>query len=117
VQDQLLTACHALKTIPNDLEALMFAIYAASVNTLTDGECQSILGEPKEPMLLKFISGNQQALILAGLLRSSSLIVLQAFVLSLVSIPHRWIQSFVNSSSISPCKIGMAHEQWSFLSG
>jgi len=85
VQYQILEATGDLANISKPVEALMFAIYAAAVNSLDNSECQSILGEPKSTLLARYFMATQQALIRAGFLKSSELVVLQAFTLFLVS--------------------------------
>jgi hypothetical protein len=84
VQYQILEATGNLGKISKGVECLMFAIYAAAINSLDDSECQSVLGEPKATAMIKYFLATQQALIRAGLLYSSDLVVLQAFTLFLV---------------------------------
>lgn len=62
----------------------MFAIYLASIASLTDAECHDIMGEPKNILLARFVHGAQQALVNAKFLRSSDIVVLQALTLFLV---------------------------------
>jgi hypothetical protein len=73
--------------IPKPLEALMFAIYFAAITSLTEDEVQSTFGEDRAILLGKFHNATQQALINASFMRSSELMVLQAFFLYLVATP------------------------------
>ena len=75
------TNAHKLLT---STEALMFAIYTSAVNSLTDEECRKIVGESRLVLLCRFSEAAQQALINAEFLRSSNIVVLQAFTLYLV---------------------------------
>lgn len=74
-----------LGKIPKNLEALLFAIYCVSIESLSDGECMAITGEPKDTARQRFRSGAQHALINASFLKTSDLIVLQALTLFIVS--------------------------------
>ena len=85
VQQQILDASSNLGKISKGTEALMFSIYACSVMSLTDVECKATFGEEKSILLSRFQSGARKALLRAGFLRSSELIILQAYVLYLVS--------------------------------
>jgi hypothetical protein len=77
-----------LENIPADLEALMFAIYYSAVNSIQDDECQNILGESKADILARYSISAEQALINAKLLKTSNIVVLQAFTLYLVCTLH-----------------------------
>ena len=85
LQDQLSKACEDLSRLSRGLEALMFAIYCTAVNSINENECQSILGESRDVVLMRYILGCRHALINSLWLRSSEMMVLQAFTLFLVS--------------------------------
>lgn len=85
VQQQLLDATSNLDEIPKNLEALMFAIYAMATVAMTDEACMKLFGEERFVVLQRFQADTRQALQNAEYLRSSDLVVLQAFVLLLVS--------------------------------
>jgi hypothetical protein len=89
VQQMISNAAGNLDDLPRNLEALMFGIYCVSAVSLTEDQCLSILGCPKVSALQRFRSGAQHALAHASLLRTSDLMVLQAFVLFIVG--HRSI--------------------------
>lgn len=75
--------------ISKSMEALMFTIYLAAVNSIvSDEECQRMFGEPRDALMAKYLDGSRQSLMNANLLRSSELMVLQAFELFLVSMPR-----------------------------
>jgi hypothetical protein len=84
VQQKVLEASGDLENMPKNIEAFMFSMYSCAVNSMTDPECQKILGESKSPMQARYNAAAQRAFINAGLLKSSDMIVLQAFVLFLV---------------------------------
>ena len=67
------------------MEALMFAIYAAAVSSLDNDECVSTMGESRSVLLTRYSTATQQALIRAQYLKTSDLVVLQAYTLFLVS--------------------------------
>ena len=87
VQQKILDATTDLDEIPKNIEALMFGIYAAATMSMDDEACKKLFGEDKEVMLARFQSGARQALWNSGYLRSSDIVVLQAFVLYLVRLP------------------------------
>ena len=74
------------KTIPRSFEALMFAIYSASVMSLNDDECKERLCEPRKTLLSRYITATKVALLRARFMGTTSLIVLQALVLHLLSV-------------------------------
>lgn len=76
----------ATKPIPENIEALLFAVYGAAVMSLSDEECMEHFGESKVVLGRKYLAATQHALSFAGILRSSNTILLQAFLLSIVSI-------------------------------
>jgi hypothetical protein len=85
IQQLILDASGDLDCVSRNVEALMFAIYCISVESLADGECISILGQSKASALRQFRSAAQCALTNASLLKSSDIIILQAFTLFIVS--------------------------------
>lgn len=84
VQQLVLEASCDLDNVSVSTETLMFAIYLSSVTSLRDEDCKGMLGEPRAVLLTKFSNATQQALINAGVLKTSSLVILQAFILFLV---------------------------------
>lgn len=63
----------------------MFGIYCISIYSLGPQECRDKFNQDREVLLRRYHSGAREALRRAGFLKSSDLIVLQAFVLYLVS--------------------------------
>src|SRR5947207_1478794 len=87
MQQSISDACEAgMQGISRALEAFLFAMYLSAVNSLTELECSSMLGESKEAVMMKYWFGSRQSLINSLWLRSSELMVLQAFVLFLLSV-------------------------------
>lgn len=88
VQQKVLDATADLEEIPKNTEALLFGIYASAMISMDDEGSQKLFSENKEVILERFQSGARQALRNAGYLRSSDIVVLQAFTLYLVrSVP------------------------------
>jgi hypothetical protein len=85
VQQLILNSIGNLVALPKNLEALMFSLYCCALNSLSDSECYAILGQPKRFWARRFRTASHQALVNAGVLKSSNMMVLQAFVLYLVS--------------------------------
>ncbi|KAK9327954.1 fungal-specific transcription factor domain-containing protein [Lipomyces starkeyi] len=86
VHQLILDASERLENLPKTTEVLMFAIYSCAVTSLSDAECKTIIGEPKRVLVGRYQYATKQALINVGLLKSSDIIVLQAFVLFLLSV-------------------------------
>ena len=84
LQQRILDASGDLDSVPEDLEALMFAIYCAALASLDDSEVQRNFGETKMKLLAMHRQGAQKALVNAGLLRTSNMVVLQALVIFIV---------------------------------
>lgn len=85
LQKQILEATCDLKSVGKETEALMFGIYSSAVSSMAEEEVQSIFNEPKATLFSKYQHGAKQSLINAGLLKTSDVTVLQAFLLFLVS--------------------------------
>jgi hypothetical protein len=64
----------------------MFAIYSAAVMSLTDRECKQRLSEPRELLLSRYISATEAALSRAKFMGTTSLIVLQALIIHILSV-------------------------------
>ncbi|CAK7218404.1 hypothetical protein SCUCBS95973_003472 [Sporothrix curviconia] len=85
VQDLVIQATSSYGSLSAANVALLFSIYAAAVSSLPEEECLSKLGEPKHPLLAKYLACAQQALAAAGFMRSTSLMLLQAFAIFLLA--------------------------------
>jgi hypothetical protein len=88
VQQQVLDASADLDNIPKNTEALMFGIYCTAITSFSEPECTSTFREDRSTLLTRYHAGARQALQRAGLLRSSDITVLQAYLLYLVG-DHR----------------------------
>jgi hypothetical protein len=87
VQQMISEASGNLDQIPREVEALLFAIYCITVESLSDSECIAIMGEHKAVLNRRFRLGAQQSLINANVLRSSKMMVLKAFTIYIASTP------------------------------
>ncbi|CAG7926953.1 unnamed protein product [Penicillium olsonii] len=85
VQQQILEAMSDLPKASKELETLMFAIYCIAIVSMEPEEVERSFGESKRGLLLRYRQGAQLAFKNASLLRTSSLTVLQAFMLYLLS--------------------------------
>lgn len=79
----------SLDNLNKTTEALMFAIYMATVTSLSPEECQNLLSEDKVIALSRYRFATEQALARAGFLNTQERIVLTAFVLFLVCVRHQ----------------------------
>ena len=87
LQSQIITAGANTAKISKPLEALMFAIYFSAITSLTDDDVQHTFGEDKAVLLTRYHNATQQALVNAGFMRSTELMLLQALLLYLVRPP------------------------------
>lgn len=85
LQGQLIEAAANPVKIPKPLEALLFSIYFIALISMTDEEALETLKEDKKRLVARYHHASQQALINAGFMRSPDIVVLQAFVIYLVS--------------------------------
>lgn len=74
-----------IEHIPRGLEALMFAIYGAAVRSMHDGECQATFGESRSSLQSRYSLGARRSLTRSRFMGSSDIMVVQAFVIYLVS--------------------------------
>ncbi|EAW09333.1 Zn(II)2Cys6 transcription factor [Aspergillus clavatus NRRL 1] len=85
VQQRILEAMGDLASVPKETEALMFSIYCIALVSMSAEDVEKAFGKPKAPLLSNYRQGARLALSNADLLRTSNLIVLQAFFIFLLS--------------------------------
>ncbi|KAI0129379.1 fungal-specific transcription factor domain-containing protein [Hypoxylon sp. NC0597] len=90
VQPLLVEAATSRENIPKNVEALLFAIYLMAAVALTDDECIERFGYTKVEAYNRFSKGCRSALMRIGILKNYDLVVLQALVLYLFSLPGRY---------------------------
>lgn len=84
-------AAKDISSISRSTEALLFAIYACATTSMDDEGCRKEFGQEKKRYLTRWLGASRLALANSRLLRTSEFMVLQAFVLYLVSgIPFAW---------------------------
>ena len=101
VQQTILEAMGNLNEVPKATESLMFAIYASAVCSLSNLECEGIIGDSRSVALIRFQSAAKQALVNACLLKTSNMVVLQAYMLFLVSMSPPVTASLTHRFSIA----------------
>jgi hypothetical protein len=84
LQKRILDAASDLSSLSPELEALMFSIYSTALLCMQDDEVQKYFDESKSTLLTRYRRCAQQALVNAGVLGTSELMVLQAFVFFIV---------------------------------
>lgn len=80
-QETLLQASTNLDNLPRGLEALMFSIYNAAVFSMEEDECEIKFGETRKTLLTRYRHATRKALARARFMGTSDIMVLQAFVL------------------------------------
>ncbi|OIW32230.1 hypothetical protein CONLIGDRAFT_612692 [Coniochaeta ligniaria NRRL 30616] len=86
LQGQIIGAGANPAKIPRPLEALMFGIYFMALTSMKEEEVQSMFGEDRNVLLSKYHTAAQQALVNAGFMRSTEVMVLQAYTLYLLGV-------------------------------
>lgn len=86
VQQQILEAAGDLRAVSKEIEALMLSIYCISVISLGEDEVKRSYGESRATLISRYKRSTETALRNAGLLKTSNLVVLQAFLLYLFSL-------------------------------
>jgi hypothetical protein len=105
LQGQIVAAGANPSKIPRPLEALMFGIYFIAITSLKDEEVQSTFGDDRSVLLAKYHTATQQALVNVGFMRSTEIMVLQAYTLYLVSVA--WQPSSKHSDHLSSTRRGL----------
>jgi hypothetical protein len=86
VQQQVVEASINLGGLAKSMEALLFSIYSLAITSIDASRCKIVFGEDRSILLERYQFGAQQALLNAEFLRPSTLAVLQALLLYLVSL-------------------------------
>jgi hypothetical protein len=86
IRPAIQNAANNIISIPRGFEALMFAIYSTAVMSLNEDECKVRFSESRKTLLSRYIIATKRALLRARFMETMSLIVLQAFVLHLLSV-------------------------------
>lgn len=86
IKQFIFSASNSPESVSKTLEPTLFSIYYAAITSLTPGQCQALLGETKDRSLSKYRFAVEQSLARANFLNSSSLMLLQAFVLFLMCV-------------------------------
>ncbi|KAI0852163.1 fungal-specific transcription factor domain-containing protein [Daldinia vernicosa] len=90
VQPLLVEAAASRAKIPKNAEALLFSIYLMATVALTEDECLERFGYTKDVAYTRFSKGCRSALMRIGILKNYDLVVLQALVLYLFSLPGHY---------------------------
>ena len=111
-------AVQDLDNIPGGraMEALMFAIYFASINSLTKEQCVTLLEEERSVLWARSKQNVERALVKADLLNTTELPTLQAFVIFLVCLSFA---SQIFSSATYTCPyliLYLSYRTWSVAS-
>lgn len=75
---------YATGGIDKSFEALLFAVYFASITSMSSEDCQSTFGQDKDVLLNRYRFAVQQGLARANFLNSRTIMTLQAFLIYLV---------------------------------
>ncbi|KAK7214682.1 hypothetical protein V2G26_002685 [Clonostachys chloroleuca] len=89
VQPYLAQATAPWPWLPENIEALLFAIYAVAVVALDDNECISMVGSPKNALFQRYTSTLRSGLHRARFLKTTDIVILQALTLHLLSLHGR----------------------------
>ena len=82
-------AAESLQALSKAEQAFSFAVYFITILSLSREECEDVMSGSRQPQLLDdFQSSVETALLDAGYIATSDLLVLQAFLLYLVMLPR-----------------------------
>ncbi|CAK7234202.1 hypothetical protein SBRCBS47491_008867 [Sporothrix bragantina] len=132
VQKMVDSAVSDTASLSRASEALLFAIYAAAVMSLQEDICHDTLGEQRSVLLPQYLATTEAALARAGVLGTSDMVVLQAFLVYLLAVRDRYTPRAVwtltgvamriaksmgldrdgQSSGLSPFDIEMRRRLW-----
>lgn len=73
-------------TLPKATEALLFSIHHFAVASLSEDECQNVFNHPQAELLDRLHAATRQALVNAHFMRTTELMVLQAYLLFLLAV-------------------------------
>jgi hypothetical protein len=93
VEALVINASKDLGKIDASTEALLFAIYFASVTTMSIEECQEIHGEERSVLLQRYRYSLEQILTQVGLVTFQDVFVLQALTLLIVGLHPYFLNS------------------------
>lgn len=93
VEALVMNASKDLRKIDASTEALLFAIYLASVTTMSIEECQEIHGEERSVLLQRYRYSLEQVLAQVGLVTFQDVFVLQALTLLIVGLHPYFLNS------------------------
>ena len=82
----LMDVVHYPRDTSRGMQAIMFAFCLATVSTLNDVECFTLLGSDKAVLFPRFRLATRQALVNAGFLNTSDPITLRAYALFIVGV-------------------------------
>lgn len=99
------------QNVPVKMHGLMFAIYAMAVVSLTESECQQILGQSIDAAHAKFSLGFKSSMSRANFLRSYDLNTVKALSIYLVSRLDPPFASLNYSSTLFPLLFFLALER------
>ena len=86
LQSAIEKAITNIERIPRGFEALMFSIYSMAVLSLTEDQCRDMLGDSRAMVLPRYVAATKAALLRARFMSSTSIVVMQALVLHILSI-------------------------------
>ncbi|CAG8959742.1 hypothetical protein HYFRA_00001648 [Hymenoscyphus fraxineus] len=89
VESLVMNASKDLGKLNHSTEALLVAIYLASVTTMSAAECREIHGEDRSVLLQRYRLSLEQILTQVGILKFQDVCVLQAFTLLIVCSPQQ----------------------------
>ncbi|KFA71290.1 hypothetical protein S40288_06697 [Stachybotrys chartarum IBT 40288] len=69
------------KHVSKDMEALIFSFYLVTISIMDEEECTHVLGGPRDLLHSRYRLASRQALLHAGLLSTTSIVIIQAYVL------------------------------------
>ncbi|CAK7210791.1 hypothetical protein SBRCBS47491_000898 [Sporothrix bragantina] len=88
LQPRVLDASADVESVPPPLNALLFSVYLLAITAMSQAECETLFGEPKVDLLLRYRVATLRALVAADFMVARDLEVLQALMLFLMADPE-----------------------------
>jgi len=104
-QKTVMEACSDMTSASQPIQLILFAVYALSISSISDSDCQNTFGESRRTILERYQSAIRQMFINNMLLKRSNFLFIQAFVLYLVCVHNKFpLQALISFTVIHTIK-------------
>jgi hypothetical protein len=86
IEKMVQLSCHNVHSLPRNKLTLLFSIFLGAVSSMTDDEVRAKLGQSKSSLYKRYACATERCFVRCGLLRTTDINMLIAFMLYLVSL-------------------------------